>query len=205
MIESSISNKVGLLLCLLVSFNNLSLSQTKAWIASSSCSNYLYISGESNINQFSFRYDKVTLQGKLNSTSGNSEALEISIPIKDFEASNPLMYNDFLVLMKESEYHIIKVSFSKKQIQNAWEDITATCPDISISIAGITRFYKIHCSAAKCSDNLYLRGEKIIKLSDFHLKPPAKLFGLVKVNDEISVNFGFIITFTGDNQLSAIL
>ena len=30
--------------------------------------------------------------------------MKISIPIKDFEASNPMMYNDFLVLMKESGY-----------------------------------------------------------------------------------------------------
>jgi hypothetical protein len=204
MLDSSINRKVGLLLCIVVGLSSLCLSQTKSWIASSNCNNYLYINGESNINQFSFRYDMVTLQGKSNSITKDSDNYEISIPIKDFEASNPLMYNDFLVLMKESAYPRIKVSFSKKQIQNALEDNTVTGSDICISIAGITRIYKFQCAVAKCSDNLYLSGEEMIKLSDFHLKPPAKLLGLVKVNDEINVNFGFIITFTGNNQLSAI-
>jgi polyisoprenoid-binding protein YceI len=113
------------------------------------------------------------------------------------------MYEDFLILMNASEYPRIKVSFSKQQLKKSLQHTTnVNCPDVRITIAGITRIYKIQCSMVKCADDLYLRGEEMIRLSDFKLKPPAKLLGLVKVNNEINVNFGFIITFTDNNQLS---
>ena len=131
--------------------------------------------------------------------------LEISIPIKDFEASNPMMYNDFLELMKEENHPRIKISFSRKQLESALRDLSEPCPDISITIAGITKTYNVQCVIVKCSDNLYLKGKENIKLSDFKLKPPSRLLGMVKVNNEIDVNFGFIITFTDNNSFSATL
>jgi hypothetical protein len=182
------------------------LSQPHEWVTKSSkCENYLYISGESNVNQFSFRYSKANLPGKYNGSLQDTGIIEISIPIRDLEPSNPMMYGDFLVLMKASEYPMIKVAFSKQQLQSARWDLPETCPYTRITIAGITKAYKIQCSVVNCSENLYLSGEKIIKLSDFQIKPPEKLLGLVKVNNEISVNFGFIITFTDSNPISAKL
>jgi hypothetical protein len=65
-----------------------------------------------------------------------------------------------------------------------------------------TRKYRIDCSITQCSDNIVLKGEEVILLSDFRLKPPEKLMGLVKVNNEISVDFGFIVTFTEPNELT---
>ncbi len=171
----------------------------------SDCENYLYINGESNVNQFSFRYNKTDFSDRQNRVISDSGSFEITIPIRDFEASNPLMYGDFLVLMKETEYPLIRVTFSKQELMAARGGSTANCPDIRITIAGITNAYKIQCSVVKCSDYLYLSGEKTIKLSDFHLKPPEKVFGFVKVNNEINVNFGFIITFTDSNPISAKL
>jgi hypothetical protein len=168
------------------------------------CDNYLHISGASNINEFSFTYVG-TNSGNGGVPARDNEKIEISIPIKEFEASEPMMYGDFLDLMKASEYPRIRISFSKQQLQNALQDITQPCPEIDITIAGITRTYSVRCSLAKCADRLYLRGEEIVKLSDFNLKPPAKLLGLVKVNDEINVDFGFIITFTDNNTFSATL
>jgi hypothetical protein len=167
------------------------------------CENYLYINGESNVNQFSFRYNKTSYSERNSNVSTDSDNIEIFIPIKDFVASNPMMYSDFLVLMKEAEYPVIRVSFSKQKLSGVGRTSSGSCPDISINIAGITKTYEVPCSVVRCSDYLHLSGEKNLKLSDFHLKPPQKLFGFVKVNNEITVNFGFIVTFTNSNPLSA--
>jgi hypothetical protein len=174
-------------------------------MSATNCENYLYITGESNVNQFSFSYNKVNYLGKYSGIAQDTGNIKISIPIKDFVPSNPMMYSDFLVLMKESEYPIINISFSKRQLQSSGWDLPGSCPDIRITIAGITRTYKIQCSLADCFNSLYISGEKTIKLSDFQIKPPEKLMGLVKVNNEINVNFGFIITFTDTNPISATL
>jgi hypothetical protein len=168
------------------------------------CDNYLYIKGTSNVNEFTFSYNAANIPSK-NDSKKSSESVEINIPIRHFKASNPVMYNDFLVLMKETEHPQIKVSFSKDELTKALRDYSAPCPDISITIAGVTRVYKVSCSIVNCGNNYYLSGEQAIKLSDFELKPPEKLMGLVKVNNKIEVDFGFIITFTNNNQLSSTL
>ena len=76
------------------------------------------------------------------------------------------------------------------------------CPEMNITIAGITHLYKIDCSIVKCSETQLLVGSQKLKLTDFKLEPPEKLYGLVKVSDEIEVNFSFIITFTNSNLLA---
>ena len=44
---------------------------------------------------------------------------------------------------------------------------------------------------------LHLIGNKSLKLSDFGLKPVSKLGGLVKVEDELRVNFFLILGLIG--------
>jgi hypothetical protein len=197
---------LGILLVILLNQGNYTQGQTRNISdLSSDCENYLYINGESNVNQFSFKYDRTRFSDRNSSMSIDSDNIEITIPIKDFVASNPMMYGDFLVLMKEAEYPVIRVSFSKQELSGVKRSSSEACPDIRINIAGITKTYEIQCSVVRCSDYLYLSGEKNLKLSDFHLKPPQKLLGFVKVNNEIKVNFGFIITFTDGHSLSAEL
>lgn len=169
------------------------------------CENYLNIKGESNVNRFSFRYRSKGKESRYEMLTDKPGQLEISIPIRDFEPSHPMMYGDFLVMMKARDYPAIKVALSRQELLNTSHRTTNTCPEIKITIAGITRSYKIECSLVECSEYLFLRGEQTIRLSDFQLKPPEKMLGLVKVNDEIHVNFGFIITFTGSNPISAEL
>jgi hypothetical protein len=179
------------------------IGQTKISEGAAICNNYLYIRGESNINEFSFYYKSIPQNSSGDENSGDT--LVISIPIRDFEASNPLMYKDFLELMKEDKYPRIYISFSRKQLEDAIINKPEPCPQIRITIAGITRTYLVDCMVEKCSGQYYLKGNEIIRLSDFNLKPPGKLLGLVKVNNEIDVNFGFIITFTENSKSSAKL
>lgn len=166
----------------------------------SECANYLYISGASNVNQFDFRY-RTALKAQEHNILPDHEDFHIFIPVKEFKPSNPLMYGDFLALMKESDYPQIKVTFSKLQFKPGL--MPETFSDIKITIAGITRIYKVRCSVNTCSDKLFLSGKETIRMSDFNLKPPQKLMGFIKVNNEIEVNFGFMLTFTDSNNISA--
>jgi hypothetical protein len=170
------------------------------------CNNYIHISGTSNINQFSFRFNTERLlpsgQDLVTEDSGN---YEICVPVRDFQASNPMMFKDFLELIKASEYPLIKIRFTEKQLDLAQQVTGQSLTEIRITLAGISRIYKIRCNVFNCMNNMFISGEKGIRLSDFHLVPPVKLNGLVKVHDEINVNFGFIITFGNENPISAAL
>jgi len=167
------------------------------------CDNYLHIRGVSNVNQFSFLYNSVPKINPKNEPTGDT--MEINIPIREFDASNPMMYKDFLELMKENEFPRITVSFSRKQLETAIRDDSEPCPEVRIIIAGISKTYMVDCQVEKCSGNYYLKGNEVVRLSDFKLKPPSRLLGLVRVSNEIDVNFGFIIIFTENSKLSATL
>jgi len=168
------------------------------------CHSFIRIDGGSNLSTFSFTY----------STSSLSDAWQIieikdtgffsvAVPVRDFEASNPLMYDDFLKLIKAREFPVLRIIISKKQLERSFKTERTSCPDIEIMLAGVTRIYKIDCDFYDCGNNLFIQGLKMINLSDFNIQPPVKLNGLVKVKDEIEVNFGLIITFTGEKQTIA--
>jgi hypothetical protein len=167
-----------------------------------SCLNFIHITGESNVNQFSFNFNQGEILSHSRNNSSDSADVIIRIPIREFRASNQMMYSDFLEMMKESEYPTIEICFKRKQLNRAHTGDYGSCPDIRITIAGVTRIYKIDCSILPCANNMFIQGEKKLKLTDFHLKPPVKLKGLVKVSDDINVNFGFMITFADENPLS---
>ncbi len=166
------------------------------------CNNYLYIKGESNINEFTFYYNSIPLN--LIELDNSGDTINLSIPVKEFEASNSFMYKDFLELMKEEKHPRILISFSRRQIEKTITN-TEACPELIITIAGVKRKYKVDCHVLECSGNYYMKGREIILLSDFNLKPPARLMGMVKVNNKINVDFGFIVTFANNNNFSVKL
>jgi len=194
-------------ICILLWITDFGYSQSGYQVTSlKNCSNYIYIGVESNINQFSFLYNSLyPAHNRDQVRTEDTGYLEISIPIRDFEASNPLMYNDFLKLLKAKEYPRLKICISNYQLEIAWRDRDVPLPNnIQITLAGISRTYEIGCTLDNCDKNLYISGAAKIKLSDFDISPPAKFNGLVKVRDEISVNFGLMITIAENNSSIAL-
>jgi hypothetical protein len=164
----------------------------------------MVISGESNINHFSFSFT----QPPGDRSSGLHSAIwqtgdEIAIPVREFEASNPHMYNDFLNQLQAKEYPYITVSFPGFELKNVNDLIVRSQCKVMITLAGVMQQYTIDCFLMNCGDHFSLRGSKIIRLTDFHISPPVKLNGLIKVRDEITVSFGIILNFTPDNSFSA--
>ena len=168
---------------------------------SNDCNSFIRILGGSNINSFSFTYSTSSLSDALQIIETKDTGfLSVTVPVRDFEASNSLMYEDFLELIRAREFPDLRIIIPKERLEKAFRTDRTSCPDIEIMLAGVTRIYKIDCNYYDCGNNLFIQGLKMIKLSDFNIQPPEKLNGLIKVRDEISVNFGLIITFTDETQ-----
>jgi hypothetical protein len=61
---------------------------------------------------------------------------------------------------------------------------------VEVEVAGVTRQIEIDYSFSKTGNGLIqLNGEKDFCFSDFNLKPPNKLAGLVLIKDEFKVSF----------------
>jgi hypothetical protein len=167
------------------------------------CISYLVIMGESNVNRFSFTFknpspDKVSDQQNNLLWNGT----ELFIPVREFEASNPHMYKDFLNQMQESRYPHISIRFIDFSLEERADYSGYLKYNVGITLAGVTREYAINCELVSCGDNFTIRGSENLKLTDFNIPPPQKLNGLIKVRDEISVSFSLMINFTPENNFA---
>jgi hypothetical protein len=178
-------------------------SQQKELISLSdkSCLSFINITGNTNINNFEFKMDFSTNGDVVKSHEivnvsdrEKSEIFEIFIPVKNFETNNKLIYRDFLELLQAEKYPEIIIGIPYSQLQKFLSGQSDSISEMRITIAGVTRKYNIPGLVSSCpAGNLFINGIKNIKLTDFNLDPPEKFQGLIKVKNQVKINFGFVL------------
>ena len=169
-------------------------------IASDNCSDYVFITGETNVNKFDFIYNRKGFSMVHPGRSGN---YEIEIPVRDFEPGNPFMYRDFLTMLKADQYPYINITIPGDRFNPETTEADTSVTPVHITIAGVTRVYLLRCSVQRCADGFMVAGSEPVRLSDFQLKGVERLGGLIKLRDEIDVSFGFIVNFATLNQITS--
>jgi hypothetical protein len=192
--------KLATILLILLSFLADIIAQPKdgSEYPANSCINYIYINGETNVNSFKLTTDfpgneefSVTKYETLNKKRDHL----IHIPVKEFKTKNHMMYNDFLELLKEDEHPEIIINISNKELSEMTSADKVLVTEINITLAGESNTYKIPCVVEYCMyDSYFLSGRQRIRLSDFNIKAPVKSLGLIKVKNEVIINFGFAFT-----------
>ncbi len=186
----------GMFIFLLL-FSALDLAQgqyqkTQNTIKHNDCVNFVSIHGSTNINEFSFLqlHNKKESPIKFHTQEGY---ITIQIPAHNFEASNPLMYKDFIDLIKADKHPYIAIRFhyNPYELYEKNGQTSAIASEIYITLAGEEKKYKIPGQIHLCHDrSLRIMGDIKINLDDFQLQAPSKFMGMVKVNNEVIVNFG---------------
>ena len=166
------------------------------------CENKLSIFGNTNISQFRFKQtsfankpdDKRKKSWRIEESG---DAISIYIPVNDFKTNNPIMYFNFLDLIKAEQYPDIIISLQKKELFNISNTEKEFVPLIVINLAGVKKEYLISCESASCQKTgLHIKGSREIKLTDFKLNPPTKSLGLIKVKNNVIINFELSLPVT---------
>lgn len=164
---------------------------------------YINITVESNINRLFFRYNlKGSCLSAIDSTvagSGdNPSCPRIVVPVKDFECTSHFVYKDFLTLLKAERFPFLEIDLPDNTEINYISGDTVILRGVTLSVAGVSKKYDINCKIKKISGNIQiLNGTTRLKLTDLDIDPPVKSFGLVKVKNEIIINFGFCLNGNG--------
>ncbi len=61
----------------------------------------------------------------------------------------------------------------------------------TLSMAGTEKSITIECTGTIENSTLIITGSKDIKMSDYGMVPPTAMFGQIKTNDNVMVNFEF--------------
>lgn len=162
----------------------------------------LMILGKSNINCFKFELEK---DSSLDQSSGqiitkkNLTCTEFLIPVTRFKTINKSIQNDFASMLKADTYPYIILSIYNNQLDTLKKDESYNYLNVILNIAGESNQYKIPISVKiGKKSNKEISGETQLLLSDFKLSPVSKFFGIIKVENQVKIDFtiNFISRFT---------
>ena len=98
------------------------------------------------------------------------------------------MKNDLQKTLKVNECPVMRISLLS--IGNFSGTMKNTKGTVAITLAGITRTMEVDYTVQPVDNaNIRLYGKRQVLFADFGLTPPRKLAGLVKVEEQIDVNF----------------
>lgn len=164
------------------------------WILSKQCT--LKVNGSTNVNKFSCTIPEYAQPDTLILTRENKQRpVKIKgamiLDVQKFDCKNAMMTNDLRKTLKAKLYPKLTVTFeSLSSYPDATTPGAAIKGMVTIELAGaIKRFEVDYQYVATGEKMLRLIGTKKVNFSDFNIDPPKRLGGMIKTNNELSVEF----------------
>lgn len=165
----------------------------------------MMILGEANIHHFSCHLKNVfdqtpfKLRGVLDGKRIYLKIGRIKFPIKKLDCGSDKINEDMYDLLKAKKHPEITLDFldfSAPEWKKTGKYYKSTAhAKININLAGKTISYFVHLDLIKVSENnIILKGQKKLNMTDFEIKPKTYLFGLVKIKEMIEIDFELILT-----------
>ncbi len=161
----------------------------------------LTIDGRTNINAFKCAIpqylgkDTLVLQEGGPNTRPVFVKGSVSLDASSFDCGMAMMTSDFHKTIKSESYPAIIIDFilferlpSYAYSEEKFKGI------IKISLGGATKLFEMDCTIeAWPSGLIHLKGGRDFKFSDFYLEAPTRMFGLVRVQESLQVNFHLVL------------
>ncbi len=104
-------------------------------------------------------------------------------------------------MVNAAEYPYIQIEIEQRKMADFDEGTGLTNFKTEISIAGKTKDYIVPCEITSCENSpVVLKGNFEVELSDFNIAPPVKMFGTIRVNNEVFINF--VLKFIPESKKS---
>jgi len=154
----------------------------------------LSIAGSTNINKFCCQVTEyagpdtlMTVRDGVKEAGVSLQGL-LRIDIKDFDCRNRIMTSEFKHTLKYQQYPQLIIHFLSLEKLPAGEG--AVKGWVEVELAGACRKFEIYYTSYRLGgDDLELLGVRSFGFSDFGLRAPRKMGGLVRVNDQLDVQF----------------
>ena len=149
----------------------------------------MVIKGKSNVNSFSchFNTDYLKEYQRISHQKNNDlihfKKAVLVLNAQGFDCGSRGINRDFQELLNIDEYPDITL-----ELKNAKTDKKKVSATIVIGIAGKQHEYKVAVTPSRGTQS-HFKGSLHLKLSDYELSQPKKLFGLIQVKDEIEIDF----------------
>lgn len=128
---------------------------------------------------------------------GAISIFELDVPVAKLRCGNRQMERDLQRALRSDDHPRIDFRFTRLAGDVARDPITGRlCARIEgvLSLAGTSRAITLRVQAERLGiDRFRLTATLPLRMTDFRITPPTALFGIVKANDELTVNFELTI------------
>lgn len=157
------------------------------------------INGTTNVHDFTTKVTQVNGEIVMNGTK-EVQSLVITIPVKSIKSGEKLMDTKTYEAFNVEKFPNITFKLAdvtSLQINNDEINVTLTG---DLTMAGVTRKIALKSNGKITKSGLYqFKGSIGLKMTDFKMKPPTAMMGVMKVGDAITLKYD--ASFNG-NQLT---
>lgn len=156
----------------------------------------LMIHGKTNVSSFTCFincYNSTdTLNYELNTTTKNLifDKNKMVIPVFNFNCGNSMITKDFRQTVNVDKYPYLNIAFLSLD-RNGEDDLASG--KMEITLAGVVKTATIRFNLKPKGDFIQLTGRHAVSFSDFNLQAPERMMGLVKVKEDLLVEFNLLI------------
>lgn len=161
----------------------------------------LIIDGKTNVNSFRCSINRYPGKDTLVLQEGGPLRRpvflkgSVALPASHFDCGLRVMTSDFSTTIKAKDHPYIVINFKTfERLPNYKLDEDKFKGTMTISLGGASKVFDIDCIIeAKSSGFIHLRGSRKFLFSDFHLVPPEKMMGLIRIEQELTVIFNLVL------------
>lgn len=157
------------------------------------------IQGSSSLHDWESDITKILFKGSLQSDGKVLKTIkdvELKVPVESIKSKEGrIMDNKTYDAFKSEKNPYIIYTFNLAQAKTDAGNVVSVEALGNLTMAGTTKPVKVEAKG-KLLDNgdLQLSVSKKLKMTEFKMQPPTAMLGAIKVGDEVTVNFNFVLS-----------
>jgi hypothetical protein len=159
------------------------------------------INGKTNVNKYDCKTgeykesDTLLLNAEIGKGAHFKKGLA-RLEASGFQCNMDVITKDFAETIQADKYPYITIDFISFESEPKYQETEEKFKgDLKITLGNVAVRREVRCSIVKDDkDLIHLRGRHNFKFSDFNLKPPTKMMGLIKVEEKITVTFHLVLS-----------
>ncbi len=153
----------------------------------------ILIKGNSNVNKFTFTYEKPlkpnsTINVEKNKSTLTLKNVKLDVEVIAFSSGSNLMDRDYRNMMNYRTFPYISIVIHQINFLKTYNENNGTAEAIaSISIAGEKRLDTLQFNYCKTKEIYRCNSSHQLSLRDYKIKPLKKMMGLISLKDVLAV------------------
>lgn len=162
----------------------------------------LWIEGTSTVRAFQCRAGtletdvQVTGPGAVRAVIAGEKAVssaQVRVPARSLDCRNGTMNEHMYKAVKAAEHATIAFTVTSYEISRAADSVKGSATG-QLSLGGVERTITVTGDVTEQADGaLHIRGAHRLRMTEYGLKPPTLMMGVLKVHDGVTVGFDLLL------------